>query len=296
MPNLRFFYDDSEIYESDDPVFYPDPERFPEVGYVLDNYATIRREATDYLSGTIDIPYFNPSPPKMNGPQIWRNFYFKNYSLPYRLGRRYFPETFRIFAERPEFTLAGITTLEPGGRLMSHCGETNAVIRCHVGLKVPGTLPDLGLKVNGESVCWQEGKVLAFTDAYQHEVWNDTAESRYVLAFDIVRPEFRRYRAWICAHCLALQIVRFGLERLRMYDQTPGWLRSLLTKPFAVPLWCYLVLASIMRIAKRRASLWLARWRPRRIREERAATFRASRAEAAGRRSRSSTGVSEPLR
>jgi hypothetical protein len=246
MPSrLTFFYSDSDVYVSDDPVFYPAAETFPEVRHVLDHYAAIRAELASYLEGAVTVPHFNPSPPKMSRPNSWRNLYFKNYSLQYRTARKYFPRTFQVFADRPEYTLAGITTLAPGGRLSSHCGETNAIIRCHIGLKVPGTLPALGLRVNGEDVCWQEGKVLAFNDAYQHEVWNETAQPRHVLVFDIIRPEFARYRTWICAQSLGAQVLRFGLERLGLYARTPRWARALLSKPFALALWVYLLLASI---------------------------------------------------
>jgi hypothetical protein len=204
----------------------------------------IREEVRDYVDGKYEIPYFNPSPPEMNMNGMWRNVYFKNYLWSYSLSRKYFPRTFELFANKPEYTLAGITTLNPGGRLMPHCGETNAVIRCHIGLKVPGKLPELGLKVNGASVCWEEGKAFAFNDAYQHEVWNDTDEARHVLAFDIIRPEFTKYRTMICAYCLAIGATQFSLEKLGVYEKTPIWLRSLITKPIALALWPVLAVVS----------------------------------------------------
>ncbi len=251
MAKLAFFYDDADEYVSDDPAVYPDPGQFPEVRYVLRHFATIRDEVSGYLDGTLDIPYAHPSPPKMNGPQVWKNIYFKNYLVPYRLGRTHFPRTFRLFADRPEFTLAGITRLAPGGRLLSHCGETNAVIRCHVGLRVPGTLPTVGMRVRGETIGWQEGQAFAFTDAYQHEVWNDADAPRYVLAFDIVRPELRRWQRAICAYVLAIQGTRFVLERLGVFSATPRRVRALCATA-AFPLtWSFLALRALGTFVRR---------------------------------------------
>lgn len=249
---LVFFYDDSDEYVSDDPAFYPDPEQFPEVRYILRHYDTIRAEVRDYVAGRFDITYAHPSPPKMSGPRAWKNIYFKNYSVNYGLGRRYFPRTFRLFADRPEFTLAGITTLAPGGRLLSHCGETNAVIRCHLGLRVPGTLPAVGMRVNGESTGWEEGRVFAFTDAYQHEVWNESEAPRFVLAFDIVRPGLAHRRRAICAYALAIQASRFALERLGVFAATPRWLRALLAKACFPATWSFLALAGLADAVRRR--------------------------------------------
>jgi hypothetical protein len=98
--------------------------------------------------------------------------------------------------------------------------------------------------VNGESICWEEGKVFAFNDAYQHEVWNNTNEPRHILAFDLIRPEFAKYRTAICAYCLAIGAMRWGLQKLGIYEKTPVWMRSLLTKPIALIFWPFVAIAS----------------------------------------------------
>jgi beta-hydroxylase len=35
---------------------------------------------------------------------------------------------------------------------------------------------------------WEEGKSLIFDDTFNHEVWNDTDETRVVLFVDVLRP------------------------------------------------------------------------------------------------------------
>jgi ornithine lipid ester-linked acyl 2-hydroxylase len=210
------------------------------VQYVLKYYEEIRKEVGDYIHRRFDIDYVNPAAPQMSTPETWKNIYFKNYLLKYKIGKKHFPKTYQLLIDNPDITLAGITTLAPGGKLMSHCGETNAIIRCHLGLKVPGKLPELGLSVKGKSVCWEEGKVFAFNDAYQHEAWNNTSEYRYVLVFDIMRPEFSKYKIVICAYCLGIAIMRIMFEKMGIYEKSPLWLRSLVAKPIALPIWFYL--------------------------------------------------------
>jgi beta-hydroxylase len=62
------------------------------------------------------------------------------------------------------------------------------VIRCHLGLIVPRGPGRCEIEVDGTFNRWQEGRVLLFDDSRRHEVWNDTAEERVALLFDVVRP------------------------------------------------------------------------------------------------------------
>lgn len=241
MSQIKFFYSDYSIYESDEPMFY-NPENYPEIKYIKDNYSIISEEVKDYVEGKFNINYKNPGAPEMTYPDSWKNVYFKNYLLKYKMGKKYFPKTHKLIDNNSNITLAGITTLAPRSKLKSHCGETNAIIRCHLGLKVPGKLPELGLSVKGNSITWEEGKVFAFNDAYQHEAWNNTDEHRYVLVFDFIRPEFANKKKWICATCLGIEAMRLILSKTRVYDYSPIWLRALISKPISYILYIYLVL------------------------------------------------------
>lgn len=240
-PTLHFFYSDFAQHDSNEAAVY-NPAEYPDIQFVIDHYETIRHEVDDYINRRFDIKYVNPGAPNMTYPDSWKNIYFKNYLLNYNLSKEKFPITHKLLTEKKEITLAGITTLAPKSKLMPHCGETNSIIRCHMGLKVPGKLPELGLKVNGQNLCWEEGKVFAFNDAFQHEAWNNTDEYRYVLVFDIMRPEFADKRVWICAHCLGIEAMRYALGKIGLYEKTPVWLRIFMAKPLAVLLWIYLKL------------------------------------------------------
>jgi hypothetical protein len=240
---LKFIYSDFAAYKSDEPAFY-DPYEYEAIRFVQENYELIRKEAERYIHREIDIPYKNPGAPDMTYPDSWKNIYFKNYLLPSSLGKKYFPQIYELFSKKKEITLAGITTLAPKSKLMRHCGETNGIIRCHLGLKIPGALPEIGFQVLDQSVSWEEGKVFAFNDAFQHEAWNDTDKYRYVLVFDIIRPEFAHLRIWICARCLGIEATRLILNKLGIYKYSSIWLRGLLSFAAAIPLWLYLRLTN----------------------------------------------------
>jgi ornithine lipid ester-linked acyl 2-hydroxylase len=97
--------------------------------------------------------------------------------------------------------LAGHTILEP------HRGDTNGVIRCHLGIEVPAGLPDCGLQAGTEQQPWREGKWLFFNDAFKHSAWNHTDKRRIVIIMDVIRPEFFYKRKRICANIRARHIL-----------------------------------------------------------------------------------------
>ena len=76
--------------------------------------------------------------------------------------------------------------LRPGARIPPHAGVMNARLICHLPLIVP---QPSGFRVGNETRAWEEGKLLVFDDSIEHEAWNDSAEDRVVLIFDIWRPE-----------------------------------------------------------------------------------------------------------
>ena len=71
---------------------------------------------------------------------------------------------------------------------MSHCGLTNAAVRIHLPIIVPESNKSV-IRVGPKVRTWEEGKVLAFNDAYDHQVWNFGSQTRVVLFFDVWHPD-----------------------------------------------------------------------------------------------------------
>jgi len=97
---------------------------------------------------------------------------------------------------------AFFSLLAPGARLRPHCGPTNTRLRAHLALLVPTAAAAAGgshplpcaMRVGeGERPrAWSEGSCFLFDDSFEHEVWNETHESRVVLIVDLWHPGLSR--------------------------------------------------------------------------------------------------------
>ena len=83
--------------------------------------------------------------------------------------------------------MALFSKLTPGTRIPPHHGLLNTRLICHLPIIVP---KDCGaLRVGNEERPWVEGEMLIFDDSIEHEAWNESAEERVVMLFEIWRPE-----------------------------------------------------------------------------------------------------------
>jgi aspartyl/asparaginyl beta-hydroxylase (cupin superfamily) len=82
--------------------------------------------------------------------------------------------------------MALFSLLRPGTHIQPHHGLLNTRLICHLPLIAP---PGCRLRVGGEVRSVEPGKALIFDDSFEHEAWNDGAETRVVLLFEIWRPE-----------------------------------------------------------------------------------------------------------
>ncbi len=81
--------------------------------------------------------------------------------------------------------IVAVLRLAPGARLKPHTGITNARLVVHLGLRIP---PDNGIRVGKETRSWEAGKTLVFDDSFEHEVWNNSTEDRYILHMHMWHP------------------------------------------------------------------------------------------------------------
>ena len=61
---------------------------------------------------------------------------------------------------------------------------------CHLPLVVPA---DCGLRVGDERRDVVRGEAWAFDDSINHEAWNNSAEDRIVLIFDVWHPDLTEH-------------------------------------------------------------------------------------------------------
>lgn len=102
------------------------------------------------------------------------------------------PQTLAALALAPQPVITGrspmalFSLLRPGTHIFAHNGMLNTRLICHLPLIVP---PGCRLRVGSETRTWERGRLLIFDDSIEHEAWNDSAETRVILLFEIWRPE-----------------------------------------------------------------------------------------------------------
>ncbi len=193
------YYRTDGPYIGNQPHFY-DVERFPAALRVRERWRMIRDEYAENVARGTDhvVDVFNPTGPKIPG---WRSVNFQTYLWRYHRARRAFPKTVALLESIPNVTSAFINVLEPHSAIHAHGGDSQTVVRFHMGLDVPSG--DCGVRVGPERRQCSNGNVLAFCDAHDHEAWNATDQRRVVFIFDVLRPEYASEKWTICGNALA---------------------------------------------------------------------------------------------
>jgi len=118
----------------------------------------------------------------------WKTFFFSAYGYRSEPNRARCPATAALTDQIPDLVTAFFSILSPGKHIAPHRGPFRGVVRCHLGLKIPGPPDSCGITVNGQTRHWAEGTTMFFDDGYQHWAWNDSDQTRVVLWLDVIRP------------------------------------------------------------------------------------------------------------
>jgi hypothetical protein len=79
--------------------------------------------------------------------------------------------------------------LAPHTHIEAHCGPTNFRWTAHLGLVVPNTSSGkCQIRVGMSWHSWETGKIILFDDSYEHEIINDTNETRTILLLRLWHP------------------------------------------------------------------------------------------------------------
>lgn len=184
-------------YPGNEPPFF-NVESKPWKKLLEDNARVITTELKRIIDNREPniIPYFNQT--LASAPADWTIFPLRIWNKPYVANCEKVPATMSVLDQIPGVTSAAFSILKGDSKIKPHFGDSNVMYRCHLTLKSPGKLPEIGMKVGKERIAWEEGKLFAFCDACRHEVWNNTEEDRWVLIVDILREEFITEEKVIC--------------------------------------------------------------------------------------------------
>ena len=173
---------------SNDPVL--DVRDFAWTAVLRDNWEAIRDEARAVaLQGHAapSLATISPDHRSIAEVDMWRSFFLWGYGYPIDDNLARCPRTAAVVAKIPGLNSAFFSILAPGTHIPEHRGVTKGLITCHLGLIVPRD-GDVRMRVHDRIVRWAEGETLVFDDTYQHEVWNDTENTRVVLLIQFERP------------------------------------------------------------------------------------------------------------
>ena len=166
-------------------------ERFPWVAHIEQNAGVIREEVERLLEDRADLPNFqdiSKDQIEITDDDRWKTLFLYGYGFTADLGVQLMPRTAALMREIPGMTTAMISILSPRKHILAHRGPYKGVLRYHLGLIVPEDAESCRIRVGDDIRHWEEGSSLVFDDTFDHEVWNDTDETRVVLFVDFLRP------------------------------------------------------------------------------------------------------------
>jgi aspartyl/asparaginyl beta-hydroxylase (cupin superfamily) len=173
-----------------DATFFP-VERFAWIEQVEAHWTEIREELEAVLADREALPNFqdiSKDQIEITDDDRWKTFFLYGYGFKAPLGIEMCPKTAALMQQIPGMTTAMFSILSPRKHILDHRGPYKGVLRYHLGLIVPGEAESCRIRVGEDIRHWQEGKSLVFDDTFNHEVWNDTDETRVVLFVDLLRP------------------------------------------------------------------------------------------------------------
>jgi aspartyl/asparaginyl beta-hydroxylase (cupin superfamily) len=166
-------------------------DRFPWVQRIEESWTVIRGEVEQLLEVQADLPNFqdiSKDQIEITDDDRWKTFFLYGYGFEAPLGVQMCPRTAALVREIPGMTTAMISILSPGKHILDHRGPYKGVLRYHLGLIVPRDARACRIRVGDDVRHWEEGRSMVFDDTFNHEVWNDTDETRVVLFVDVMRP------------------------------------------------------------------------------------------------------------
>lgn len=174
-----------------------DKENFPMCAKLEPAWETIREELYNALGERRGFQQFlrrgtdKQSGPDLGVPREWKALYLKEHTEEFPENRVICPETVKIIENEPRLeNYVFFSALDPGGVIAPHHATYNWVFNIHLGLVVPDTNPDnCGLRVKDQTRGWSEGKSHVFDSSFEHEAWNKTDSTRFILVITTYHPD-----------------------------------------------------------------------------------------------------------
>lgn len=227
MPKLWYSLFDRKDYKGSEPAFF-DSNLYAFSKIIKTNYPAIEQELFEYLKSHQLQSYFNET--MVASKNTWKTISLKTWNIELYENHKFFPKTLCAINSIPGLVSASFNLLEPKGHIVPHCGDTNGIFRCHLGLSIPAEIPQCGFRVKEEWRSWKKGELLIFTDANNHEAINLSDNNRYIFLFDIVREEFIEKKQIICATVITSLFMQKLAEKYNVLYKLPFIIQKIIAR------------------------------------------------------------------
>lgn len=213
---------------------YYSPDLFPELAPLKENWKAIRDEILEFekkngvLSGMSSLSHA-----ETYGGN-WTLIYLMSFSRIIHKNKANFPFISSIIDKIPNIVFTAISILPPHTEIAPHFGDTNGIIRTHLGLIIPAPYPTIAIKVGEEERGWKEGELLCFINVQKHSVWNRSNERRYLLMVDFIPNILKKRQMEISAKGLGSQSFIFLYKNISLIRYMPNIIYPFMCWIFAV--------------------------------------------------------------
>lgn len=216
---LFYSFIERDGYKGKAPTYF-DPKDFDWANSVEERFSEIKKELLQFLENDKELwPYFDQS--IVSRKNSWKTIPFSAWGVQFRKNQQAAPITNSVLKRIPGIVSASFNMLDAKAEILPHYGDTDGVMRCHLGLIVPGKLPEVGFEVENEQQSWEEGKLLFFCDGHNHRAWNNSNDQRFILLFDVIRPEYMTIKNTICSKVLASLFLQSLAAKIPVLHKTP---------------------------------------------------------------------------
>ena len=147
-------------------------------------------EFSPYVTGNDHRPHSDPH--GMQNNDSWSAFYLWKDGEKNEENAARCPKTMAALEKVPLTHVQGrspgvlFSKLKPGATIPPHHGLVNTRLIGHLPLVIRD---GCGFRVGSVLREWEPGKVWLFDDTIEHEAWNKSGETRYILIFEVWKPD-----------------------------------------------------------------------------------------------------------
>jgi len=234
-----YYYNTKKWYRGKMPAFFSE-EQIPAMTVLRKNYPEIKQEIESYFSegkGDFKVNFIAHNYSE-NG---WKTVGLYAYCLKRKKNCEALPFTTSVIESLPGLTTAIVSVLEPHTSIKPHLGDTNAIARIHLPIRIPGNWPELGMIIDRTPLWWKEGETVAFNVVKRHKAWNHTDYQRIVLIVDVIHDQYLDKKLTISGNVLGGFVMKYVASRIPILKKIPGVLTVSIHRTLGFLAYCRLL-------------------------------------------------------